>query len=576
MYESQRRYAAYSRVSTDGQERGSSHAEQLAACQRYGEAQGWRWVGEFSDEISGTVEGDTRPGMMQIIQLLQDKKITDVIISAIDRLARDISVLRNLYAQVYALGGKITIAHKNRTYASFYEAFDDSLLESVMAMKERDMIQRRTESGKEFAFTHNAIIANPKTGYKRVRVNREINGRIHNLVYAVVDESQAQFVRHIVDTIITEGTKNAAMTKLNKSRFKSIKGKDIGTHVLDDICASIDLYAGLPVEESIKLANGTRTLKRMQTYPAIIDPETAETLRRTVRVLRRSNAKADKPFLGVVRCMKCGRTAFIARNATAKYGYLAMCSTYKNALTHNQRLGRSEYTTPCKHHISLPVVVDALLDYLDNETDSVMFSFSRLLSNTVLQIIDSRIGVETLEKEIDSLEVELKNSTESAKELLKRSRLTALLDAIEAEVVETQDKITIYRDKLDSTIQSVEKMKSQLASLGIVLTSEEYDVADKLRASGGLDDMQDIDKRINESLTLIYNRVIKKHTRGVTRAFDDLRSALVAENWETVNMMMKTLQLTVGVDFSEPDREKRRRSPRVRLGTLLPELVHRR
>ena len=84
----------YARVSTDQQsEKGYSIPSQLKACRDYAERQGWKIVGEYADDCSGTIPVAHRPEGARLYQDIEGRQVDAVVLYTMDRAARDEDVL---------------------------------------------------------------------------------------------------------------------------------------------------------------------------------------------------------------------------------------------------------------------------------------------------------------------------------------------------------------------------------------------------------------------------------------------------------------------------------------------------
>jgi site-specific DNA recombinase len=92
------RCVVYCRVSTDGQEReGTSLTTQLDACRAHAAARGWQVVAEYQETGSGfTRDGDKRPLLAEVRQLVTARRVDVLLCYALDRLSRrqvDVAIL---------------------------------------------------------------------------------------------------------------------------------------------------------------------------------------------------------------------------------------------------------------------------------------------------------------------------------------------------------------------------------------------------------------------------------------------------------------------------------------------------
>ena len=86
-----KRAAIYTRVSTDEQaEKGYSISTQLDRCRRYAEKIGYQIIDEPTDDISGMVNLNDRPGGKRLLSLIESGDVEVVIVYRLDRLSRDL------------------------------------------------------------------------------------------------------------------------------------------------------------------------------------------------------------------------------------------------------------------------------------------------------------------------------------------------------------------------------------------------------------------------------------------------------------------------------------------------------
>lgn len=567
--ESFRKYAVSTRVSTDDQKEGTSPSGQDDLCKLYGNGMGWEYVATFDDFISGGSKIEDRPALTQLLDLLKRRVITDVIFHSVDRAIRDLAVMKELFTQIYILGGRVSIATKRRTYKTYADAYDDCLFEGFMAMYERQKIRQRTESGKIYAFENGALISIPKTGYKIVPDTQIINGRTLSLRRADIDPVAAEYVNKILDTLLECGNKNAAMVKLNREGMKTVTGKPMRTHVFDDMSASVMLYAGEPVEESIKVEEGTRIITRMQRYPAIISLEKAYKVQKILDSVVRKNADPNKPFLGVGICKNCGKKAFVAKMKSARGGYLLMCSSYKNALTHNQRMSEKVYVSECNHHVGLQPVIDELHNFLlkNYNTDVMeMGSFEIKITAKAIKIITLEDEVTQLDSTVSNLEREIEILTKAYVANLINPAFMDINRELNTQVKEKRELVTSILDDRTALIKQIQDRKQGLATLGVMLSDSDYaDIRVRCEKAWRVKATKDTQF---ELIKEIYEKYVLSNTQDTREKIQVLVQALSEGNWEQVNGLMRSIGLIFTADFSEPHRETRRQGVRVQLSAL--------
>lgn len=135
------RVAIYGRVSTDDQARnGTSLPDQVERCHTLASQRGWTVVGEWIDDGYSGATGD-RPALKRLLECARRGEFARVVVTAMDRLARDLRIHLNLEHDLRGLGVEVTSC----------EGPDMSGLErnfrGVFAEEERSKIRERTTQG---------------------------------------------------------------------------------------------------------------------------------------------------------------------------------------------------------------------------------------------------------------------------------------------------------------------------------------------------------------------------------------------------------------------------------------------
>lgn len=561
-----RQFAVYTRVSSDGQSDGTSPAVQFESGKNYGLSKGWEYVTVCHDSISGGMDYAERPAMAEIIKLLKTRKITDVIFYNVDRAARDLSVIKELYLKIYELGGRVSIASKQRTYESYMAAYDDSLFEGFLAMWQRQKIRQTTESGTIFAFENMSILKQVKTGYKSVPDVRMIHGKAHTLRKPVIDEQGRELVLAIVDAILETGNKTAALTKLNKAGIRTLSGKDIQSHLAQSICDNALMYAGQPVKESIKVDNGTRTLTREMVYPAIIDLETAYKLIKVNKSAIRYKANPNKPLLGVGRCAHCGKSAIVMANDRMRAGYILLCSSKKSAYANNQRLGKKVITTECERSLSITPVKEKIIQYLtqnQNQTESLFRSFEIRLSEKIIYIAKLENKLRSLREESETLEDEIKRLTKVYIGIADNPDASDILRELNSQIKESREQATKILENISQIADEIEDRKNALAVTGIHITDSDITAIQEIIPDG------DLRKTVQfDTIKHVFRQIIGNKAAHIQDSISEIVSALHADNWADANRLMREVGVTFTVDFSQADRDERRKGIRVYLSGM--------
>lgn len=100
---------AYLRVSTDRQaEEGFGLDAQRDAVRKWARTNGHRVVVWTSDEgVSGSNGIDTRRGLLEALNAIEDRQADGLIVARLDRLARNLTVQEGTLAKVWNLGGTV-------------------------------------------------------------------------------------------------------------------------------------------------------------------------------------------------------------------------------------------------------------------------------------------------------------------------------------------------------------------------------------------------------------------------------------------------------------------------------------
>jgi len=104
-----KRAAGYVRVSTAGQaEHGLGLGIQREAIAEYCKREGLELVGVYEDAgISGSNGVEDRIGWPELVDALEDREFSVVVVLRLDRLARDLMLQENMLATVQVLGGDL-------------------------------------------------------------------------------------------------------------------------------------------------------------------------------------------------------------------------------------------------------------------------------------------------------------------------------------------------------------------------------------------------------------------------------------------------------------------------------------
>ena len=232
--------AVYLRVSTDEQTEGFGLDVQRMNCEQYASAYNIPICMVYSDEgVSGIKPIDKRPALAALIEAARAGQFNQVIVPAIDRLARDLKLFLNIWDTLEEIGLKIILV-KERLET---DSATGILMRNIMATfadYERGLIRERTTGGRR----------------ARARIDGERGGtlpmgyqRIESGKFAV-EPAAAGLVRHIF-TLRDEGRAYGAIAAiLNAEGFTTQRGKQWHASSVREIVLNEAKYKGAVMNES--------------------------------------------------------------------------------------------------------------------------------------------------------------------------------------------------------------------------------------------------------------------------------------------------------------------------------------
>lgn len=319
-----KRAAIYARVSTKGQEDGTSIETQIEACQAYAASKEYTVVGTFPEVHSSgeTDMGDgiddmgKRPALADLFTFLQSGGADVVIVRSLDRLARDQAILQDVKRRLYSLN-RTRIEYV--TMPSMGDAKTDRLMETVMSAFARfdaDYRAMATVLGKNRRAKGGRWAAGPVPyGF---RIDKAVASGV------AIDEAQAEIVRQIFD-LSADGLSNekiaARLAGVRASR--GAWSKTSVNRILRD-----PAYKGLmqygrrrskPVEGSQRGVPEFVPESEWLTVPcpAIVSPDTWERAQEALdKRKHRPTHRTDTPAMlaGMVYCSGCKRQWVVGRS----------------------------------------------------------------------------------------------------------------------------------------------------------------------------------------------------------------------------------------------------------------------
>jgi len=212
-----KRAVLYIRVSTD--EQSASIEAQRDACTRLARQRGYEIVREYVDEnVSGAIPIDKRPALKRALKALADDQADRLIVSKLDRLARNVRVALEIdedYAQRHGWG--ILFGDMDVDTSTAVGKMQLSMFASV-ARFERDRISERTREALAVKRAQGVRLGRPST------LPPEIVERIVN------ERNSGSSLRAIADGLTRDGVPTA---QGGQAWHASTVRKVLGSHQAD-------------------------------------------------------------------------------------------------------------------------------------------------------------------------------------------------------------------------------------------------------------------------------------------------------------------------------------------------------
>lgn len=250
---------AYIRVSTEKQaEQGQGLQEQQKLISAYAATHGIIITDWIQDTVSGA--SDERPGLSSIIDLAKSGQLKTLVITKIDRLARDVSIGEKIFKDLRKLEVDII---------SVMEKLDNSLAGNLMrqmllafAEYEKGTIALRTHPAKRRLVGKTGCFwgGTASIGYKTKGSNKTgINGRGE----LEVNEQEAKLVKRVFELVKKIGESPKHITQiLNVEGYKNRAGNPIQSMTVYRIIQNKRVYEGKDIiNDSIPLEKTTSPLQ---------------------------------------------------------------------------------------------------------------------------------------------------------------------------------------------------------------------------------------------------------------------------------------------------------------------------
>ncbi len=186
----------YARVSTDEQaERGTSIESQLEVCRQYAEENSLKVVGEYTDSYSGTTLD--RPGLNELLDILEQGKASAVVVLTEDRLSRNYPKTVLLKSQFADQGIDLHFTDSGMVDHSF-EWMILGAFKEISAHNEISTFIRRAKRGRDDKVRKQkkpVLGGATPFGYRKVGLRKEAE--------LIIDEEEALIIREIFELYTT-------------------------------------------------------------------------------------------------------------------------------------------------------------------------------------------------------------------------------------------------------------------------------------------------------------------------------------------------------------------------------------
>lgn len=337
---------SYARVSTAKQEDNTSLSEQHRINKLFIERHNLELIAEKQDVMTGTVF-EARPGMAEVVSLLQEKKAQGVIIYSVDRAARGEAVFLDFITAIFEAEASLGVSSTGSLFDNYDDAEEGLSLHSLLSTLDHQTINRRFNRGKRAAIESGSWMWRPPPGYRTVRKDG---------IKILEPTDEAEQVRFVLELATTE-TRPVEITRRLNAEFNESRN----LQTIQRWIGLADVFAGLPFEKTYTVKG--KKLTGTYTAPPLIDMATYERLKKP-RIKRPRKGKI-KPMAGNVWCT-CGEQATVM-SANNKGIYSFVCRSRNRERVNRHQGKRLDSQTLCRKHVSHNRIVEAVRDYFSGD-----------------------------------------------------------------------------------------------------------------------------------------------------------------------------------------------------------------
>lgn len=229
------RLIAYIRVSSTGQLDAYGPESQLKDIRKWSKAAGHKIVDVKTDDISGTVEAQDRPALLEALGMLRKPPQADgLVVANLTRLARELHVQEAILAQVWAEDRSVFAADQGEILKNDP---DDPMrtamrqMQGVFAQLDRAMITKRLRDGRRIKAEHGGHASGVYPyGSRGVSDGRRIDAAPHPTEQVAVERivelrRRGESYRAIAASLDSEGLKPRRAATWSAMSVRSVAHK---------------------------------------------------------------------------------------------------------------------------------------------------------------------------------------------------------------------------------------------------------------------------------------------------------------------------------------------------------------
>ncbi len=313
--------AIYVRVSTTGQEAGTSLDTQEAACRAFAAQLGLNVAHVFQETYTG-VEYFDRPAMSELRQMMRDRRVSHVVFYVVDRVSRGGIYAALLHREARDIGIQLYAA-----YDRWVTPMDDAgelmmYLHGWQAGGEWRQIQERATRARQARPTYGAIPTGRKPRYGYKWADLELNGKVHRAARYVLNEPEADVMQWVFGLFASGMPTLQIIAQLAERGVTSPNGNNKWCSRTITKLIADPIYKGEPIAlktRTERLPGGKKRQVEIEgtpvpgAAPAIVDAATWATANARLKINKQEasrNLPNPEDFLlraGFIICGVCGK-----------------------------------------------------------------------------------------------------------------------------------------------------------------------------------------------------------------------------------------------------------------------------